>query len=231
MAGIPLCRFQVTKASLQLVSCTGVPQGMEHNIRYPEKDTEDLWGIWERCAGYREEPSLCALQDQQLRLPNSGRDCKDKQEENQQPHADWRLHPILHGTGHAGGAPVPIQAAAPEEGSWTAEQGLPGGIRLVLVGNVEWGKAQYIVNAVLAYQNGREATYIPAGHCLRDYGNVLIWSCILWQKVFLWWKRGIKVCLRVCQKKNSRYLSGENPILQRKQGYICKIIIMISRMR
>ncbi len=42
MAGIPLCRFQVTKASLQLVSCTGVPQGMEHNIRYPEKDTEDL---------------------------------------------------------------------------------------------------------------------------------------------------------------------------------------------
>ncbi len=39
-------------------------------------------------------------------------------------------------------------------------------------------------------------------------------SCIYWQKAHRCWRRAIKVCLRVCRKKNSRNLSGEKPFSQ-----------------
>ena len=78
----------------------------------------------------------------------------------------------------------------------------------------------------------RERGYIHPSRALFEG----LWECLDMKLYFMakgisLMEKGIKVCLRVCQKKNSRYLSGENPILQRKQGYICKIIIMISRMR
>ena len=40
----------------------------------------------------------------------------------------------------------------------------------------------------------------------------------VWRKALLYWKRGTRVHLRACRKKNSRYLSDGKLISQREQG-------------